>query len=138
MDDRLTIETTLRQLIDIFWNQQAFDRFDEFFNDDFVLHSGRSDYVGAPGLCGGFAEPFVAAFPDLHHEIVFLLIDGDMAAMRYHGTGTLKGNYGSLKAAGQKLDYHGTVIFQMRDGRIAEVWGHSDLADWVAAQESAA
>ena len=137
MADRSTNEKTLRDLIDVFWNQQAFDQFDRFFHEDAVLHSGVTDYPGSEGLCDRFAVPFVESFPDLNHEIVFLVVDGDMAAMRYHGTGTLKGDYGSLKAAGQKLDYHGTVIFQMRDGRIAEVWGHSDLADWAATQEGA-
>jgi len=43
-------------------------------------------------------------------------------------------DYGGVKAAGQKLDYYGTVIFELANGRIAEVWGHSDLADWIAAQ----
>ncbi len=81
-----------------------------------------------------FAAPFFAAFPDLHHAIVYLLVDGDWAAMRYHGTGTLTHDYGGVKAAGQKLDYYGTVIFELANGRIAEVWGHSDLADWIAAQ----
>jgi predicted ester cyclase len=54
--------------------------------------------------------------------------------MRYHGTGTLTHDYGGVKATGQKLDCHGTAIFELTNGRIAEVWGHSDLAEWIAAQ----
>ena len=137
MADRDTTENTLRGLIDVFWNDRDLDRFDDFFVTDVVLHSGTQDFAGPEGLRDGFVAPFLAAFPDLHHEIVFLLIDGDMAAMRYHGTGTLEGDYEGLKAKRQQLDYHGTVILRMKDGRIAEVWGHSELGGWVAAQSMA-
>lgn len=134
MTDRATNETTLRRLIDVFWNEHRLETFTEFFAEDAVLHSGTTDHAGTDGLSEGYAGAFMAAFPDLRHEIEFLLIDGDMAAMRFHGTGTLAQDYGDLTADGQELDYHGTAIFRMHAGRIAEVWSHSDLAEWVAAQ----
>ncbi len=137
MSDRSINEAALRGLMEVFWNARELDRFDDFFVADVVLHSGIQDFAGPEGLRDGFAAPFLAAFPDLRHEIVFLLIDGDMAAMRYHGTGTLEGDYDGLTAKGQRLDYHGTVIFRMKGGRIAEVWGHSELGSWVAAQSAA-
>ena len=89
---------------------------------------------GTDGFKDGYAGAFIAAFPDLHHEIEFLIVDGDMAAMRFHGTGTLEQDYQGLTAAGQKLDYHGTAFFRMAHGRIAEVWSHSDMWQWAAAQ----
>jgi steroid delta-isomerase-like uncharacterized protein len=134
MANRDQNERLLRKLMDVFWNEHRLDAFEDFFAEDVVLHSGTQDYSGRGGLGDAFAAPFFAAFPDLHHAIVYLLVDGDWAAMRYHGTGTLTNDYGGVQACGQKLDYHGTVIFQLAQGRIAEVWGHSDLAEWIAAQ----
>ena len=138
MTDRQANERLLRDLMDVFWNEHRLERSGDFFANDAVLHSGTQDYAGRVGLGDDFAAPFFAAFPDLHHAIVYLLIDGDWAAMRYHGTGTLAHDYGGVEAPGQKLDHHGTAIFQLAHGRIAEVWGHSDLADWMAAQPQAA
>ncbi len=138
MSDRSINEAALRGLMEVFWNARELDRFDEFFTDDMVLHSGTADYAGPAGVRDGFAAPFMASFPDLHHDTVFLLVDGDMAAIRYHGTGTLERDYGGLLAKGQKLDYYGTVILRLDGGRVAEAWGHSDLDSWVAAQLASA
>ena len=134
MTDNKTNETVLRDMIDVFWNEQNLDSFSDYFAADAVLHSGKTDYSGDDGFKQGYAGGFVAAFPDLRHDIEFLIVDGDMAAMRFHGTGTLQQDYNGLKAAGQKLDYHGTAFFRMADGWIAEVWSHSDLWQWAAAQ----
>ncbi|MBN33784.1 MAG: hypothetical protein CMM46_03230 [Rhodospirillaceae bacterium] len=133
MSDREQNERLMRDLVDVFWNQQRLDSYDDFFTPDFKIHTGTADYSGKSGMCDGFAGPFFEGFPDLRHEVEFLLIDGDWTALRYHGTGTLTGSYEGLQGSGQKLDYHGTVVLELKDGRIAEAWGHSDLADWVAA-----
>ena len=128
-------ETTLRGMIDVFWNDQNLDSFAAYFAEDAVLHSGKTDYSGVDGFRTGYAGAFMQAFPDLRHDIEFLIVDGDMAAMRFRGTGTLRQDYNGLTAAGQKLDYHGTAFFRLVDGQIAEVWSHSDLWQWVGAQQ---
>ncbi len=134
MTDNNTNAATLRRMIDVFWNDQNLDSFTEYFTEDAVLHSGKTDYSGNDGFKSGYAGAFMSAFPDLHHEIEFLIVDGNMAAMRFRGTGTLRQDHSGLTAAGQKLDYHGTAFFRMVDGRIAEVWSHSDMWQWAAAQ----
>ena len=104
MTERQTNKRLLRDLIDVFWNQGALDRHAEFFVPGAVVHSGLIDYAVPDGLVGGYAQGLMAAFPDLHHTIDHQLIDGDRAAMRYHGTGTLQNDYRGLTASGQKLD----------------------------------
>ncbi len=133
MATRKEHQRLFHDLIDSLWNERRLDRFHDFFSDDVVFH-GDTDYVGAEGLRDGFMAPFQEAFGDLHHAIEILLLDGDHAAMRYHGTGVLQKSYDGLTPAGQKLDYHGTVIFRLADGRISELWGHADLGEWIAAQ----
>ena len=46
MSDQKTNEAALRGLIDVFWNQQQLDTFAEYFTEDAVLHSGKTDYLG--------------------------------------------------------------------------------------------
>lgn len=127
-------EQLFHDLIDSLWNERRLDRFHDFFHPKVVFH-GDQNYVGAEGLRDGFMVSFQQAFPNLRHEIVHLLIDGHMAAMRYHGTGTLQAPYEGLEPCGQKLDYHGTVIFRLAEGRIIELWGHADLGDWLSRQK---
>lgn len=127
-------ETILRTMIRVFWNEKNLDSFAEFFHPDAVLHAGKTHYSGIEDFRDGYAGRFMAAFPDLHHEIEFLLVKEDLGAMRFHGTGTLEHDHNDLTARGQKLDYHGTAFFRLVDGRIAEVWSHSDMWQWVDAQ----
>jgi predicted ester cyclase len=136
MSERAEVEALMRRLIDHFWNRQALSDIGAVFAPDAVLHSGPNDHVGHAGILG-YAEPFMAAFPDLRHDIVHLLIDGGMAAMRYRGSGHLAHDYDGMKGQGQAMSYHGNAIFRLQDGLIAEVWSNSDLSNWSAAQPRA-
>jgi len=137
MADRAYYESLLVRLIEEFWNQPALDRFTDFFKEDAVLHSNGVDYAGRAGIVETFARPFLAAFPGLRHDTVELLIDGNKAAMRYRGAGHLQHDYEGTRAMGQPFEYHGNAIFRLADGRIAEVWSHSDMGTWLSAQPRA-
>ncbi len=134
--ERDKAQALLTRLIDHFWNRQAIADIGAVFAADAVLHSGPNDYAGHAGI-RSYAEPFMAAFPDLKHEIVHLLIDGDMAAMRYRGSGHLAHDYDGMMGQGQAMEYHGNAIFRLKDGLIAEVWSNSDLSLWCARQPRA-
>ena len=134
MREKKTNEAVLREMIEVFWNAVNLDSFGDYFAEGAVLHSGKTTYTGGGAFKTDYAGGFMKAFPDLRHDIEFLIVDGDMAAMRFHGTGILREDYNGLTAAGQKLDYHGTAFFRMVDGLIAEVWSHSDMWQWVEAQ----
>ncbi|MDA0221489.1 MAG: ester cyclase [Proteobacteria bacterium] len=129
MNDRKATEALMQRLIEHFWNAMAIADIGTVFAPDAVLHSGPNDHVGHAGI-RAYAEPFMAAFPDLRHDIVFLLIDGGMAAMRYRGHGHMAHDYDGMKGQGQAMEYHGNAIFRLKDGLIAEVWSHSDLSLW--------
>lgn len=134
--DRDKAQALLTRLIEHFWNRQAIAEIGTVFAADAVLHSGPNDYAGHAGI-RAYAEPFMAAFPDLRHDIVHLLIDGDMAAMRYRGSGHLAHDYDGMKGQGQAMEYHGNAIFRLQDGLIAEVWSNSDLSLWSTRQPRA-
>ena len=137
MSGRNEAEALLRRLIEVYWNGQALARIGEVFAADAVVHFGATDYVGHRGINEEFAGPFMAAFPDLRHDILHVLVDGDSAAMRYRGSGHMAADYGGARASGQSFEYHGIAIFRLAGGRIAEVWSNSDMASWLAAQPQA-
>ena len=137
MTERAAAEEVLVRLIEDYWNGQGLARIDAVFAADAVVHFGATDYVGHKGINEEFAGPFMAAFPDLRHEILDLLIDGGRASMRYRGTGHMQQDYGGAAASGQPFLYHGIAVFRLEGGRIAEVWSNSDMAAWLAAQPKA-
>ena len=134
MTERKLHKAVLVNLFEGFWNRQALDEIADVFTKDAVIHFGADDYVGHAGITDDFARPFMAAFPDLKHEILMLLIDGDMASIRFRGTGHMQNDYGGVRATGQAFEYHGIGIFRMAQGLVAEVWSNSDMGSWLAAQ----
>ena len=137
MADRGATEELLVRLFDEFWNDRKLQRIGDVFASDAVIHFGPTDFSGHGGIRDDFAGPFMDAFPDLRHEILMMLIDGDRAAARYRGTGHMRKDYGGARGSGQAFEYHGIAIFRIAGGRIAEVWSNSDMAVWLAAQPRA-
>ncbi|MFQ5624494.1 MAG: ester cyclase [Paracoccaceae bacterium] len=85
------------------------DTLDQSFHRDVVAHTGGPGGLGGAALHGidqfisDFAGPTLAAFPDLLHTVDGLFSSGDRVAMRYHGTGTHKGELAGRAATGNVL-----------------------------------
>ena len=63
------------------------------------------------------------AFPDLHHEIVDMVAEGeDKVAIRVINTGTHKGEFQGIAATGKKVSFEGFSIqdFDVDNGKMAE------------------
>lgn len=100
------------------WNDHDIEVIAEFFAED----------------CEGFTpeqvreicEGWFSAFPDLHHDIQELAVDGQWVLGRATLTGTHEGEYKGLPATGTeiKVDDHFSTKFE--DGKIAE---HNAIAD---------
>ena len=126
-------EATLRRLVDEVWNGRNIDALPEVYTEDAALRFGDQALIGIAAIRDDYMRPFQAAFPDLHHEVIDLLIDGDRVALRLHGRGTQEGEYLGIAPSGKVLDYEAIVIFRMQAGRIAEVWAHGNRAQKLAA-----
>lgn len=118
-----------RRFFDEAVNQARIDVLDEIVAQDFVLHSavlgevhGRDAYVKS-------VARLLAAAPDLQGRVDDLLVaERDMVVARvtYRGTdrgGILPGQPGTNKG----FEFTAIYIFQVRDGRLAELWQEADL-----------
>ena len=124
----------LRKLIDVIWNARALNRLPEVFTEDAAIHYGERELKGYASIREEFIAPFQKAFPDLSHTIEDLFVSGDRGCLRYHGTGTHRGDYEGRPATGGRLAYDGIAICRMgADGRIAEIWSYSDFGPRFAA-----
>ena len=73
--------------------------------------------------------PFRQAFPDVHMEIVELVAEGDTVVGRFRCSGTHLGEWRGHPPTGRRFERVDEVyFFNVRDGRLARVWGLEDTA----------
>jgi steroid delta-isomerase-like uncharacterized protein len=66
------------------------------------------------------------AFPDLHHEIVDMIAEGDKVAVRLNVTGTHKGEFQGIAPTDKKLSFDEMGFITIIDGKITEGWISAD------------
>jgi predicted ester cyclase len=107
-------------------DRQALDEIAGFMTPGFRLHFGgmpEMDQAGALGVIG----MFFAAIPDVRHEALDLVGDGDRVAVRLRITGTQQGELMGVPPTGRPLDFGSTNVLRLADGKIAEQWVTADL-----------
>jgi steroid delta-isomerase-like uncharacterized protein len=70
---------------------------------------------------------FRRAFPDLRVTTHTLLVDGDLVAAHFTGSGTHQSLFHGVPATGRGWQADCIAVFRVIDGRIAEAWMHWDL-----------
>ena len=66
------------------------------------------------------------AFPDLHHEIVDMVAEGDKVAIRVSVNGTHKEEFQGIPPTGKKLSLDEMGFITIIDGKITEGWISAD------------
>lgn len=101
---------------------------DELSTDDFVDHE-----EGLPGQPPGkegihyFVNAVRTAFPDIRvKSLEPLLADGNMEAAHVVLTGTHRGEMAGVAGTGKSVEFDGTDIIRVEDGKVAEHWGTTD------------
>jgi len=69
---------------------------------------------------------FLAAFPDLEHEITLILAEDDLVAARQRWSGTHGGEFLGVEASGKQVEFTSTAILRVRDGLISQAWDELD------------
>lgn len=74
----------------------------------------------------------VRAFPNMRFDPDDVVAEGDQVAVRFTLTGTQTGPLGPVKASGRPIVQSGMAVYDMRDGKIAEVRIREDLLQMLA------
>jgi steroid delta-isomerase-like uncharacterized protein len=74
-----------------------------------------------------FFTAFTSAFPDLRHDIVDMVAEGDKVAVRFNVTGTHKGELQGIPPTDKKVSFSAIDFITMIDGKIAEDWLSVDM-----------
>jgi predicted ester cyclase len=69
---------------------------------------------------------FLAAIPDLEHEIELILAEDDLVAAHQRWAGTHGGELLGVEATGRRIEFTSTAILRVRDALIAEAWDELD------------
>jgi predicted ester cyclase len=95
---------------------------DRLLTEDFV-HNGEAR--GREGQKAA-VEYFLAAFPDLEHEILLIIGEDDLVAAHQRWAGTHGGEFLGFAPTGRRVGFTSTAILRVADGLIAEAWDELD------------
>jgi len=108
-------------------NMQNYDSFDEFVVEDYVDHDPiPGQQPGREGLKAAY-KGFSDAFPDIWFTFEDLIAEGDLVVGRGVIEGTQKGAFLALPPSNKHIQWTGTRMFRVRDGKVSEGWINFDL-----------
>jgi steroid delta-isomerase-like uncharacterized protein len=105
------------------------DAIGEFFAPDHVTHLTNRDMRGGHAAIRRVLRSYRRAFPDLQVEVEILVTAKDRVAWQRILRATHKGNFRGFPATGRRILWRDMVTSRFRDGRIAEDWLLTDLAE---------
>ena len=120
------IRDVARQLIEDDLNTGDAAAAERIVAADFVDHSNPPGLQNGISGHRGIVAIFRAAFPDVRWTIDDMIAEGDRVAMRLTMTGTQSGEFFGIPPTGRHVTVGGTHIVRVKDGRVAEHWGHND------------
>jgi len=103
---------------------------DEFYATDFVLHSTGEDIRGIKDYKKHCSETY-SAFPDIHHTLDDMVVEGDKVATRWTITGTHKGEYMGIPPTNKKATVWAFSIDRFAGGKFVEEWGMHDTLSFM-------
>ena len=117
-------KAVVRRFAEECWGRGVFEVADELVAEE-VVRNGQP--VGRSGLIGVIAA-IRSAFPDFHTEVEQLIAEGDIVAWRYSSGGVHTGApLLGTPTSGRVVNWTGTAIVRVIEGRIEEIWDNVDL-----------
>lgn len=116
VDNKALIESFLRT-----YEAGDFDRLWTFYAEDcdyavlerFGLEKSRERYRT-------FMQTFLAAFPDVHHDIQDIMAEDDRVWALYTVTGTHRGPLRGMEPTGKSVSYPIVGMYRVRDNKIVK------------------
>lgn len=110
---------------------EAYDQQDTERIEQSVSSSNYSFHLpGMPPMDWNGTKQFYAAawsaFPDLHHDILDIVAEGDKVAVRYNIIGTHKGELQGIPPTGKEVSFGAMDFITLMDGKVAEEWEIAD------------
>lgn len=116
-------------------DSQDFERLADVMHDD-VHWDGGGVVVDGPKAIGDMLRAFYTAFPDLRHEVVATVEQGDAVAVEMRVIGTHKGSFptpvGEIAATANHVDWGAGSFIRVRDGKVVSWRAYIEVIDILA------
>jgi len=119
-----------REYIDAVYNAHNPDAIDKYFAPSVTVHSVAPEVEGGNGTAylKDLAKTLITAFPDLHVTVDEVVQEEKRLAARVTLEGTHKGEFAGISPTGRKVKVANFAMYRVENGKIAEVWSLTDLA----------
>jgi steroid delta-isomerase-like uncharacterized protein len=108
------------------YNGHKLEAFDTLFTDDCALVRNGVEAVGKEEVKKVLAKLY-RAFPDIEYTIDDVIVAGNKMGLRWHGTGTHRGDYFGIPPTGRPLQYDGITLYELRGDKIARIWVSANM-----------
>jgi predicted ester cyclase len=124
-----TGKTLVRRLYQEVFNERNLGAVDDLVGAEFTENAAAPFAPGAPGRVEGPSHMrgvvgwLVDQFPDVHFEVLALVADADLVAVRVHAEGTNLGKLnGVIPPTGKRFSADQSHWYRVADGKLAEHW----------------
>ena len=114
-----------RRIVEEVWNSSNLKTVDEFIAANCIFHAFDRILKG-PEQFRQYAKELLAVFPDIHFKIEDLIAEGDMVVSHWTLTGTHKGEFLEIPATNKKVEFQGSSILRIAEGKVIELWAYWD------------
>jgi steroid delta-isomerase-like uncharacterized protein len=118
----------IRRWFEEVWNRGRVDAIDEMLAEDGVAYGLSDSPIVGPKDFKPFHAQFRGAFPDIEVVVEDVIAEGDKVAARCSVRGTHRGDHLGVPASQAQIDFTGTLIASIRDGKFVESWNSFDFA----------
>jgi predicted ester cyclase len=85
----------------------------------------------------GYNQRFVTAFPDIHFEVLHVLVEGDLVLIHWTGNGTHTERLATVTGetippSRRRVRVSGTELSEVRDAKIVRQWSYWDQLSLLA------
>lgn len=108
-------------------NQHKLDAADQYIASNAIDHDQPMDpKKSAIENFKLFMAMMHTGFPDMKVKVEDVISQGDKVVVRFHLTGTNKGQFMGMKATNKPIDMMAVDIFRVANGKFVEHWGFMD------------
>jgi steroid delta-isomerase-like uncharacterized protein len=125
----MTADEVVRNFYESYNDRDLDKTYEQYVSHDLINHAFGGAYDRAGWLAAD--QGLLAAFTDLHVEVLDQIVQGDRVATRFAMTGTQSGEFYGVPASGAKATLTGTAFDRIEDEKIAEHWSDSDLGSFM-------
>ena len=113
-------------IIEEVYNQGNMAVIDEHFSPDYVHHTLPPGMPQDREGCRQMVKMLHTAFPDYRITIEDVVAEGDKVVLRFHWSGTHKGEFMGIAPTGKKVTVTAMSMHRIEGGKEVEQWGELD------------